>query len=113
MQNKLAFVFSAALLLVGPVDASAADNANRGAIPWVLDVQGFPGGQCTTNDLVSSFEEARRWGRESESDGMIQLRSVNEGPDKIVYMYFDRMIKSNSTRTFYRTIEACKADRRG
>ena len=88
-------------------------NTNTGPIPWVLDVQGFPPGTCTVNDLVNSFEEAKRWGKQRENDRMIQVRSVTEGPNKIVYTYFDRMIDFNSTRTFYRTIEACKAERHG
>jgi len=87
-----------------------AGTTTAGAyLPWTLDVERYPRGTCQVTGLARSFEEARRWAKQSL--GWIDVLSVNEEESKIAFTYYDGLVKAKSVRVFYKDMVACKAER--
>lgn len=84
-------------------------SENDGWIPWTLDAENYSRGECVISKLARDLDGARKWAKESE--GWIQVQSIREGLGKVVIIYYDGLLKSNSVRTFYKDMATCKADR--
>lgn len=93
------------LALVGTLQAKDDEY-----IPWTVDIAGLPPGKCTITELATSLEGARQWARDYA--GWVNLYSVNEHPSKIVFNYYDGLLKTKLTRTFYKDMATCKLERK-
>jgi len=90
----------------------AAPPVNNNTMAESLDAEGFPNGKCYISELANSWAEARKWATDaSGSQGWIQMYSVGAYTDRIVFTYFDGLIRRNSQRTFWKDLKTCRKER--
>lgn len=73
---------------------------------WTLDVKGYTPGKCTKSSLARSFADAKTWFKQNE--GAHQLRALDEQEDKIIFAYYDGILRTDVIRTFYRSEAECR-----
>lgn len=81
----------------------------RTYLPWALDVENYGKGKCEITDLAGTFAGARRWAQQSAE--WIDVESVQEQSNKILFVYYDHLIRARSIRTFYKDMATCTAER--